>query len=83
MFCTKGPNLIGVGDEVGGTRHAVDAHLFGGPPGTDLVAHDFDGLRGRTDEGHPPTGHRPSEVGVFREEAVPRVDGVGAAPVYG
>ena len=83
VFCAEGPDLTGVGDELGGAGHTLDAHLLGGQPGTDLVAHDLDGFRGWTDEGHPSIGHRPSEVGVFREEAVPRVDRVGAAPVDG
>ena len=51
--------------------------------GADLVAHHLDGLGGRADEGHPPVGDGPGEVGVLREEPVAGVDGVGAAALDG
>ena len=83
MFGAERPHLIGVGDEVGGARNAVDADLLSGQPGADLVAHHLDGLRGRADEGHPTVSHRPGEVSILREEAVAGMHRVGAAPVDG
>ena len=51
--------------------------------GTDLVPHDLDGLGWRADEGHAQAGDGAREVGVLGEEAVARVDAVGAALVDG
>ena len=66
--------LVGPGD-------ALHVRRGGGVTGRDLVAHDLDGLGRRADPGdavHRADG--PREVGVLGEEAVARVDAVGAAP---
>ena len=47
--------------------------------GRDLVAHQANGFGFRADEGEPGFFHLFGEVGVFREEAVARVDAIGAS----
>jgi hypothetical protein len=63
------------------TGHALDAGLRGGEARRDLVAHDLDGFGRGTDEGHAARRDGARELGVLREEAVPRVHGVGAGAV--
>ena len=60
-----------------GTGHTGHTGLFHGMDGGDLVAHEADGLGARADEDETALFHAFGEVGVFRQEAVARVDGDG------
>ncbi len=73
----EGDHLVGVGEEVGVAGDAGNTDVGRGGPGADLVTHDLDGRRGRSDEGDAPLGDGPSEVCVLAEEAVAGMDGVG------
>ncbi len=75
----EGGDLVRRRQHLGPPRDARHAGPLGGMAGADLVAHDLDGLGRGPDEGDPPLGDGPGEVGVLREEAVAGVDGVGAA----
>ena len=62
-------------DVAGNDRHAgILGQLLAG----DLVAHDVHRLHRRTDEDHAGGLHRAGELGVFREEPVAGMDGLGA-----
>src|SRR5207249_9114795 len=58
-------------------RHRGDLELLGDLPRGGFVAHLADLLRGGPDEGDVGRPDDLRELGVFREEAVARVDGVG------
>ena len=60
-----------------------DAEARGRALGLDLVAHDADVLGARADEGDLVGGEDLGEAGVLGEEAVARVDGVGAGDLAG
>ncbi len=74
----EGHDLRRVLDRFERARHREHVGCCGGLPGRDLVAHDLDGLGGRSDPGHPARGDRAGEVGVLGEEAVPGVHRLGA-----
>ncbi len=57
----------------GDQRHAQRHH---GGLGGDLVAHHADMFRRRPDEGDAVGFHRFREIGIFRQEAIARMDGV-------
>ena len=59
-----------------GARHDRHAGLLRQVARLDLVAHQMDGLRGRPDEGDAGRLAQMGEAGVFREEAVARMDRV-------
>ncbi len=67
------PAARGAGDD----RDAGLAHRLLGP---DLVAHQLDGLGGRADEDQPGVRAGAGEGGVLGEEAVARMDCLGAGP---
>ncbi len=75
----EGGDLLWRGQDLGSPGHAGYAGPLGGVTGADLVAHHLDGTGWGTDEGDAAVGDRPGEVGVLREEPVPRVDAVGPA----
>ncbi len=72
-------DLGGVGQKLGGARHALHAGLLGGDATGHLVAHHHDGRRGRSDEGHTLGSDGLGEFGVLREEPVTGVHTVGTA----
>ena len=57
--------------------HARHARLDHGLLGRDLVAHDADGLGGRADELEAAFFNPLGKVGVFAQETIPGVDGLG------
>src|SRR5579884_239882 len=61
-----------------GTRHDGDAQLTHALSCLDLVAHDPDCLRRWSDERHARVGDRLPKAGIFSQEAVSRVDRIGA-----
>ena len=67
--------IVVLGQRLGGRHHR---HPGGHSqcPGRHLVAQDAHCLAARPDEDDPGLAHRLGEVGVFREEAIARVDGV-------
>ena len=71
-------DLVGVLDRVRGTRHQRRVGLGGDVARGDLVAEVADGLRARPDPDQPGVEDGLREVGVLGQEAVARVDGVGA-----
>ena len=71
------------GDGAVGARHHGDAEALGGLLGLDLVAHDADVLGRRADEGDAVLLEDLGEAGVLRQEAVARMDGVGAGDLAG
>ena len=73
----KGDDFIGGTQRLGPTGDTRDTGGLSGQPGTDLVAHDLDRLRRWADEGDALGRDGPGEIGVFREEAVTWVDGIG------
>ncbi len=75
----EGHNLVDAGDGVGGTRCQRRTHGEGDVTGRGLVAQAPDRLGRRSDPGQTRLDDRLGEVGVFREEAVPGMDRVGAA----
>ena len=72
-----------VGDGAVRARHDRDAEALGRRLGLDLVAHDADVLGGRTDEGDAVLLQDLGEARVLRQEAVARMDGVGAGDLAG
>ncbi len=69
-------DLGGVGDRLGRAGHEWRTDAGRDVPRRNLVAQRVD-RRGRgADPGQPGVDHRPRELGVLREEAVPGVDGV-------
>ena len=75
--------LAVVGDGAVGAGHDRNAEPLGGALGLDLVAHDADMLGRRADEGDVVGGQDVGELGVLRQEAVARMDGVGAGDLAG
>ena len=72
-------NLLRVGDQFGRSGDAEHPYLLGCFSCRDLVAHDFDRGRWRTDERHADIGDRTSEVSVLGEESVAGMYRLGAA----
>ena len=68
--------LLGVPQDVG-ARGGGDVVLLHQAAGGVLVAHVGDDLRRRADEHHAVLLAQGGEPGVFREEAIARVDGLG------
>jgi hypothetical protein len=68
----------GVGQAVLGPGDGGDVRLLGDALGGRLVAEGFEQVGGGADEGDAVLRARPGEAGVFREEAVARVDRVDA-----
>ena len=66
-----------------GTRNAIDSQLRHRPLGGDLVAHDPDVIRSRSDEGYVVILKHLHEVGVLGQETVSRMDRVGLGDVAG
>ena len=66
-----------------GAGNAGDARGFHGFDGFDFVAHHADGFGARADEGEAGLFDALGEVGVFGEEAVAGVDGVGVGDFGG
>jgi hypothetical protein len=71
-------HLVGVFDRVGGAWHQRCLCAGGDVAGGDLVAEVADRLRARTDPNQARVDHGLGELGVFRQEAVAGVDGVGS-----
>ena len=61
-----------------GARHAGHASLDHGLLGRDLVAHHADMLRLRADEDEVVSLDHLGELGIFRQEAIAGMDGIGA-----
>jgi hypothetical protein len=70
--------LVGILDQAHMARHRGDAGFGRELLGGDLVAHRLDGVDGRADEGDALLFQRLGEERVFGQEAVARMDGVGA-----
>src|SRR5580698_6378077 len=83
MLLAERHDLVGGGQRLGAAGNSRHARLLGGQAGTDLVAHDLNGLGRWPDESDAPLGDGAGEVGVLGEEAVTGVDGVGAALLDG
>jgi hypothetical protein len=69
--------------DVGGRRHRRQRRypgLLGGRDGAGLVAGQREHVGGRPDEGDPGVGTGLGQGRVLRQEAIARVDGVGAGP---
>ena len=73
----EGAGLLPVIDRIGGTRCQWRADLFGYAARSDLVTEQLDGLRGWANPDHAGLGNRAGKVGVFGQETVARVDGIG------
>ena len=71
--------LLPVVDGVRGTRRQRGADLLGDAAGRNLVAEQVDGVRRGADPGQAGAGDGAGELGVLRQEAVARVDGVRAS----
>ena len=69
--------LFGAPGEGGAGGDHRNAGFLGDAAGDDLAAHVADNLGGRPDENDAGLGAGLREFGVFGEEAVPRVDGLG------
>src|SRR5699024_6555234 len=78
VFLAEGDDLITGAEELRGSGNTGYTGLLGGEAGGDLVAHDFDRLGRRSYEGDATLGDGAGEVGVLGEEAVARVNTVGA-----
>ena len=77
-------HLVGVRDGVEGSGCERSSDLLGDVPGRHLVAEALDRVGARTDPGQTGTDDRACEIGVLRQEAVARVNGVGSrAPRHG
>ena len=74
----EGDHLGGTGHRIGGARNEGGAHSLGDVAGLDLVAQRLDRRRRRPDPGQPRVDHGPGEARVLGEEAVARMDRVGA-----
>ncbi|KAG1458290.1 hypothetical protein G6F57_014719 [Rhizopus arrhizus] len=79
---------LGVGDDVfaqrtARTRHAGHAGRLHRADGFDLVTHHADGVGLGADEDEAGLLHALGEVGVLRQEAVARVDGLGVGDFSG
>jgi hypothetical protein len=72
-----------VGQGAVGARYAGDARLFHGDLGGNLVAHEANGLGTRADEGKAAFLHPLGKIGIFREETVAGVDGLGVGDLGG
>ena len=72
-----------LGDGAVGARNDRNAEALGGALGLDLVAHDADMVGRRTDEGDVVGGQDVGKLGVFRQEAVTGMHGVGAGDLAG
>ncbi len=83
MAVAKLDHLVGPLDELGRTRDSKDPDSLGGISCGDLVAHHLDCRRWWADEGDALLGDGFGEVGVFRKESVPRMNGVGTASFNG
>ncbi len=70
--------LVGILDQAHVARNRGDAGFGGELLGGDLVTHGLDRADRRADEGDAFLGERICEDGVFRQEAVARMDGIGA-----
>ena len=73
----EGAGFLPVIDGIGGARGQGRADLFGYAARGNLVTEQLDGLRRRANTRQAGLGHGAGKVGVFGEEAVARVDGVG------
>ena len=73
-----GARLLHRGYRPGRARHQRHAQPAHGVLGRDLVAHQPDVVRRRADEGEAMRFHHLGESGVLAEEAVARMNGVGA-----
>ena len=70
--------FIQIIDAPAASRHDRDARFLGGDAGLDLVAHGADGLGAGADKDHPGLVDGFGEARILGEEAVARMDGVGA-----
>ena len=77
------PRRVEVGERAVGARHQRHAERAHRRLGGDLVAHHADVVGGRADKGHVVRLHRLGEARVLGQEAVARMDRVGAAQVGG
>ncbi len=75
--------LVVVGHAAFGARHAGNAERPRGALGLDLVAHDADMFGLGADEADVVVGENFGEFGVFRQEAIAGMDGVGAGDLAG
>src|SRR5690606_33908626 len=81
-----GCNALGflfLGDSTVGARNDGNAKALCGALGFDLVTHHADMVALGTDEGDVVRGQNVGELGVFRQEAVARVDRVSAGDFTG
>ncbi len=77
VFGGEGTDGLRSGDRALRTRDAGDIGLGSDPAGGELVAGGLDRLRRGADPGQSGVDDRLGEAGVFGEEPVPGVDGVG------
>ena len=83
VVVAEGDYLTWVGDQICGAGYARDPDLLGCLARGDLVAHHINCFGWGTDEGDAPFGDGTGEVGIFGEEAVAGVDGIGSAALDG
>ena len=76
MGLAEGPDQLWVGRRLGRPGHDGHVGRTGNRTSGQLVAHGLDGLRGWADPGESGVDDGTDEVGVLRQEAVARVDGV-------
>ena len=83
MLVGEGEDFVGILDGLGGAGYRRGLRAGSDVAGGDLVAEVANGLRGRPDPDQSGVDDGLGELGVLGEEAVARVDGVGAGLLRG